>query len=109
MNFPVTSVGLTDKTFSQTIKAYPLVAVVCLPTMELTFGNPMPMIDAMAKKYEKKAVFGLLSVDENKKIASRYDIMTTPVVLIFKNQRLVSYLKNDVTSKTIEDRIKLYL
>lgn len=109
MNYPKTSIVLTERTFVNTIRKYPLIVVMCLPTMELTFGNPSPVIDAMAKKYEGKAVFGLLNTDENKEIASYFDITTTPVVLIFKNQRLVGYLKNDITRKTIEDRIEQYL
>ena len=109
MNYPKSSIVLTDKTLANTIEKYPLVVVLCLPTMELTFGNPQPVIDAMAKKYEKKAVFGFLNIEENKKTKSRYDITTTPAVLIFRNQRLVSYLKNDVTRKAIEDKVKPYL
>jgi thioredoxin-like negative regulator of GroEL len=106
MNYPRTPLVLTDKKFAKTIGRYSLVVVVCLSTMELTFGNPLPVIDTMAKKYEGKVVFGLLKIKENKQIASRYDITTSPVVLIFKNQRLVGYLKNDVTRKDIEERIK---
>ena len=106
MNYPKTPLILTDKKFARTIERYPLVVLVCLRTMELTFGNPLPVIDIMAKIYEGKVVFGLLNIKKNKKIASRYDITTAPVALIFKNQRLVGYLKNDVTRKDIEDRIE---
>lgn len=109
MNYPKTSIELTDKTFARAIEIYPLVVVVCLPMMEYTFGNPLPVIDIMAKEYEGKVMFGLLTIKGNKKTASRYDITTTPVVLIFKDKRLVGYLKNDVTRKDIENRIKQYL
>lgn len=106
MNYPKKPLILTDKKFERTIEKYPLVVIVYLSSMELTFGNPLPVIDAIAKKYEGKVVFGLLTIKENKKIASRYDITKTPVVLIFKNKRLVGYLKNNVTRKDIEERIK---
>ena len=106
MNYPKKPLILNDRKFARTIKRYSLVVVVCPRSMELTFGNPRPGIDAMAVKYKGKVVFGLLNIKENKKIALRYDITTDPVVLIFKNQRLVGYLKNDVTGKDIEERIK---
>jgi thioredoxin 1 len=109
MNYPKTSIELTDKIFARAIEIYPLVVVVCLPTMEHTFGYPLPVIDTMAKEYEGKVVFGMLNNKENKNIASHYDVTTTPVFLIFKDGRLIGYLKNDVTRKDIEDRIKQYV
>jgi thioredoxin 1 len=105
MNYPNKPLIFTEKKFARTIERFPLVVLVCLHNMELTFGNPTPVIDSLAKKYEGKVVFGLLNIKKNKKIAVRYDITTAPVVLIFKNQRLVGYLKNDVTRKDIEERI----
>ncbi len=109
MNYPKTPLILNNGKFARTVGRYPLVVMVCLPSMELTFGNPRPVIDILARKYEGKVVFGLLDINENEKIASRYDITTAPVVLIFKNQRLVGYLKNDITRKEIENRITQYL
>ena len=61
MNYLRRSILLNDKTLEKTIEKHRLVVVVGLPTMELTFGNPQPVIDAMAEKYEKKVVFGLLN------------------------------------------------
>ena len=109
MNYPKESIEFTDKTFTRAIEIYQLVVVFCLPSMEYTFGNPLPVMDKMAKKYEGKVIFGILNVEEYKKIALNYDVATTPAVLIFKDQRLVGYLKNDITKKDIEDRIKQYL
>jgi thioredoxin-like negative regulator of GroEL len=106
MNYPKKPLMLNNEKFAKTIERYPLVVIIAVPTMELTFGNPIPVIDTMAKKYQKKAVFGILNIKENNEIASRYDITTAPVFLIFKNHRLVSYLKNDVTRKDIEERIE---
>jgi len=109
MNYPNKSITLTDKTFTSAIETHPLVIVFCLPSTEYTFGNPLPVIDSMAKKYEGRIIFGILNVEEYKEIALHYDVATTPAVLIFKNQRLVGYLKNDITITDIEDRIKRYL
>jgi hypothetical protein len=50
-----------------------------------------------------------LNIEENKKFTSQYDVKTTPVVLIFKDQRMVACLKDDITKKVIEDRIEPYL
>lgn len=109
MNYPESAIKLTDRTFSRTIERYPLVVVACLPTMDYTFGNPLPVINIMAKESEGKVVFGLLNIEENEKTASHYDVATTPGFLIFKDGRLISYLKNDATKKDIEERIKQLL
>jgi thioredoxin 1 len=106
MKYPKTPLIITEKKFTKTIKRYPLVIMVWLPDMDLTFGNPRPVINKMAEKYEGKVVFGLLNIEKNKEIASQYDIENPPVFLIFKNQRLVGYLKNDVSKEDLEVRIK---
>jgi thioredoxin 1 len=109
MNYPETSIELTDRTFARNIERYPLMVVFCLPRLEYSFGNPLPIINTMAKECEGKVVFGLLNIEENVKTAMRYDITTTPVVLIFKDKRLVGRLKNNVTRKDIENRIGQYI
>ena len=109
MNYPETSIELTDMTFAGIIERYPLMVVFCLPRLEYSFGNPLPIINTMAKECEGKVVFGLLNIEENVKTAMRYDITTTPIVLIFKDKRLVGRLKNNVTRKDIENRIGQYI
>lgn len=109
MNYPKTSIELSGKTFARAIDRYPLVVVVCIPTMEYTFGNPLPVIETMVKEYEGKVIFGLLNTEENKKIAQNYDVTTTPTFLIFKDRRLVGYLNNGVTRGEIEEKINQYL
>jgi thioredoxin len=42
-------------------------------------------IDAMAKDYAGKIVFGKLNVDENPMTSRRYRILSIPALLVFKN------------------------
>ena len=109
LTYPKKAIDLTDRTFARTIKRFPMVVVCCLSTTEYTFGSPIPIIDMMAMDYKEKVLFGILNVKQNKKIATHYDIEKPPVFLIFKNGRLVGYLKNDVTRKNIENRIEQYI
>lgn len=43
-----------------------------------------PIIEAIEKEYQNKAKFGKLNTDENNEIASKYDIMSIPSVLLFE-------------------------
>lgn len=44
-----------------------------------------PIIDEVSKTYGNKVKFGKLETDENSDIASRYNIMSIPTVLLFHN------------------------
>lgn len=106
MRYPKKPLILTGEKFEKTIKRYPLVVMMCLPNMELTFGNPEPVMNVMAEKYEGKVVFGIIDIEKNKGIASHYDITNTPVFLIFNNTRLVGYLKNNGSKKDLDEKIE---
>jgi len=44
-----------------------------------------PIVEELAKEYEGKVVFVKLDVDQNPKIATKYEIMSIPTLLIFNN------------------------
>lgn len=44
-----------------------------------------PIIDKLAKEYEKEMLITKLNVDENPKTAQEFGVMSIPTVLIFKN------------------------
>ena len=44
-----------------------------------------PIIDDLAEDFAGKAKICKLNVDESKEIAARYDVMTIPTILVFKD------------------------
>ena len=44
-----------------------------------------PIIDNLAKKYSGKAIVGKVDVDRNSDLAMRYQTMSVPTFIIFKN------------------------
>lgn len=44
-----------------------------------------PVVERLAAKYDGKLVFGKLNVDEESEIATRYDVQSIPMFMIFKN------------------------
>ncbi|GKS57891.1 thioredoxin [Nitrospira sp.] len=51
-----------------------------------------PIVDELAQEYEGKLRVRKLNTDENPEIAGRYQIMSIPTILFFKNGELVDRL-----------------
>jgi thioredoxin 1 len=49
-----------------------------------------PVVDELANEYDGKISFVKLNRDENPGIANRYNIMSLPTILVFKNGQPVS-------------------
>jgi thioredoxin 1 len=59
-------------------------AVWCGPcrTME-------PIVEKLAARYTGKAIFGKLNIDEESKIATKYEVQSIPTFMIFRNGKPV--------------------
>lgn len=44
-----------------------------------------PVLDELAEKYQGKAVIAKLNVDEQPELAEKYQVMSIPTVLVFKD------------------------
>ncbi len=51
-----------------------------------------PIIDELAEEYSSRVSFVKVDVDQNPKTAARYNVMSIPTLLIFKNGQPVSHL-----------------
>ncbi|RZB32240.1 MAG: thioredoxin 1 [Candidatus Argoarchaeum ethanivorans] len=84
-------VRITDTNFDETVRKYPLVVIDCWATWCKPCQMIGPIIDAMAKDYAGKIVFGKLNVDENPRSSRKYGIMSIPALLVFKNGQLMEH------------------
>jgi len=73
----------------------------CAPCLMLA-----PTLDALAREYAGKVVFGKLNVDENRQTAAKYGIMSIPTLLFFKQGRLVDRVIGAVPKQIIEQRLR---
>lgn len=61
-----------------------------------------PIVEAMAKEYEGKNIkIGKCNVDENPEIASKYNIMSIPSFLVFKNGEAVDQVVGGVQKEKL--------
>jgi thioredoxin len=68
-----------------------------------------PIIDSIAKKYAGRIVFAKLNVDENKEMPVKYEVMSVPTLLVFKNGKLIDRIIGAMPESALESRIKEYI
>ena len=62
-----------------------------------------PVVDELADKYQGKVAFYKLNRDDNPGIANRFNVMSLPTIMVFKNGRPMS----SITGFTKETRREL--
>jgi thioredoxin 1 len=100
---------ITDGTFVETVKKYPLLVVDCWAPWCGPCKMIAPVLEEMAKEYAGRVVFGKLNVDENPRVAMEYAIMAIPTLFIFKNGEPVDVIQGALPKPYLEARIKEWL
>jgi len=68
-----------------------------------------PIIEELARENAGKAFFAKLNVDENPEIASRYEVTSIPLFIIFKDGRPVEKIVGAVGHGPLEDALRRHL
>lgn len=102
-------IEITEAGFSDTIQSNPLVLIDfwapwCGPCQIIA-----PVIEDLARNYSGNAVIGKLNVDQNQKIAMKYNVMSIPTLLLFKNGRVADRITGVVPRNVLESRINRLL
>jgi len=101
---------LNSSNFDQFIRSTHLPVLVdfwadwCLPCLMMA-----PVIKELAKDYAGKAIFAKVNVDQNVDLASRFDIMSIPHFILFKDGRPVERVIGAVGRGPLEKLIRKYL
>lgn len=64
-----------------------------------------PLIDQLAEEYEGKALVGKVNVDDEGALALRYNVMTIPTVMVFKDGKIVSQVTGAYPKSHFEDML----
>jgi len=105
----VAVVEVTDQTFAEFISQRGLVVVDCWAPWCAPCRMIAPIIEGLAKDYAGRIVFGKLNVDENNEVPTKYQIMSIPTMLVFKNGDLVDRIVGGMARKILEQRITSHL
>ncbi len=65
-----------------------------------------PILDELSEEYKGKMAFTKINVDENKKIAIQFNVMSIPNLIIFKNGKpatqVVGYKPKEELKRTLD-------
>lgn len=100
---------LTEGNFYQTVKKSPLLVVDCWAEWCAPCRMVAPVIEELAEDYQGKIVFGKLNVDYNRSVAARYQIVSIPTLLIFKNGELVDRKIGAMPKGMLEPELTKYI
>ena len=104
-NMPAAPITVSDSNFEETLQKYDVVvvdfwAVWCMPCKMIA-----PHVETLAKKMAGNVVFGKLNVDENPRTATRYQVMSIPTLMVFKNGQPVKRIVGAVPQQHLEQQI----
>ncbi len=68
-----------------------------------------PILEALAKSYAGKVIFGKVNVDENPKLAMEYGVTAIPTLVVLKNGVEVDRMVGLAPKNIIEATVKKYL
>ncbi|WEU40832.1 MAG: thioredoxin [Candidatus Odinarchaeum yellowstonii] len=100
---------LNQSNFDKTINESPLPVLVdfyatwCMPCKMMA-----PVVADLARKYSGKILVGKVDVDRNPKLAVRYQIMSVPTFMVFKNGKPVDRILGAVGSR-LEEIIRVHV
>jgi thioredoxin 1 len=100
---------VTDATLDEAVRKYPALVVDfwagwCQPCKMIA-----PVIDALARDYAGTVAFAKLDVDRNQRSAVRYQAMSIPTLLFFKDGKLVDRVVGALPRQAIEARVRAIL
>lgn len=101
---------LTNDNFKTEILDYTGVALVdfwapwCGPCKMVA-----PIIEKLAEEYEGKAKIAKVNTDENEDLSIRFDIMSIPTLIVFKNGQAVDKMVGANSKQAIADRLEKWL
>lgn len=107
--YPSSPLEVTNDNFDDVIQRFPLIVVDCWAAWCGPCRIVAPVIDELAEDYHGKVVFGKLDVDENRKVAMKYRIMSIPTLLVFKNGDVVDQIVGARPKESLEPEITKHL
>jgi thioredoxin 1 len=104
-----TPAEVNDSTLSSIIKSHSFFVLDCWATWCGPCKFMAPIIDSLAKEYADKVFFGKLDVDKNSKTVKKYNIMSMPTFLIFKDGKIVDSIIGSVPKWKFKSAIEAHL
>ena len=107
-NWPNDPIHITDADMDKVIKKYDVLVIDCWAPWCGPCRMITPIIEELANELQGKIVFGKLNVDDNQMTSMKYNIMSIPTLLVFKNGDLVDRLVGAFPKEELKKRLEPY-
>jgi len=64
-----------------------------------------PVVDELAADYEGKVKIGKVNTDENRSVATKYNIMSIPTILLMKDGQIVDTIVGAIPKTVLQEKI----
>ena len=105
-NIPDKPIEISDANFDEMVKNYKNVAIDCWAPWCGPCLMIAPVIEELARELKGKIVFGKLNVDNNPKIAMKYNIMSIPTILLFRDGELVDRIIGAMPKEFLVEKLR---
>ena len=102
-------VEINDDNFEDSKKKYYLFVLDCWADWCMPCKMIAPMIERLAEEHAGKIVFGKLNVDKNSTVPQKYEVMSIPTLLVFKEGKLVDRIIGAMPYDVLNEKIKGFL
>ncbi|HDM22771.1 thioredoxin [bacterium] len=99
-------VEVTDDNFNDFLRKKKYAIVDCWASWCMPCRIIAPSIEKLAEEYGDRVAVGKLNVDENRRTAAMFGIMSIPTVLFFRDGRLVDKIIGAVPKHILEGKLK---
>ena len=105
-SMPDKPIEVSDANFDEMVKKYKNVAIDCWAPWCGPCLMIAPVIEELARELKGKIVFGKLNVDNNPKTAMRYNIMSIPTILLFRDGELVDRIIGAMPKEFLVEKLR---
>jgi thioredoxin 2 len=107
---PKRPVVVSDRTFADEVLASPLpVLLDCWASWCAPCGAMAPVLDELARNYTGRLKVAKLNVDQNPVTASRFNVMSLPTLLFFRDGKVVDTAAGALPKQEIERYLYRFL
>lgn len=92
-----------DEKISKKIVLVDFFAEWCMPCLMMS-----PIIEEMADYFRGKIEFAKVNIDDNQKLAGRFNVMSIPTLIIFKDGKEADRIVGAVQAEQLEEKLKKY-
>ena len=102
-NVPELTNGEFDEFIKTGVAFVDFFAEWCMPCLMMS-----PIIDELNEKFGNRVKFGKVNVDDNREIAQKFNIMSIPNIIIFKDGKKVEQFIGAISQEELENKLEKF-